>query len=325
MTKNKALLERNLSRLAAYAPGRDPKTLAVGEHIAGRVGKTPVAFGTTTTETTAWIPADVYAQTVFMGLHAERVLGSLAAALAVDIGKGESDTVQVRVFPKRTAQGPIAEGVALTDTALGSLTTKNLKIEAYGDYDTLTGQAIDFTTDDLKGRLLAAMASALNEKLEQVVYDVLKNAASTLTTTLDAAGVIDYEEVLKAQAKLKAEKMKPDFLIVHPDHEKDLLMDAAITKVADYSSETVSLPGEVGRVGNIRILVHPLANAKATTAGAINGIMIDSSRAFGEAFGRPLSFEEERVPESNKWKEVCWVFYGAGVIDPKAIVHLKNA
>jgi N4-gp56 family major capsid protein len=253
------------------------------------------------------------------------VLGSLAAAVSVDIGKGNSDTIQVRVFPKRTAQGPIAEGASLADTAIGSLTTKSITIQAYGDYDKVTEQALQFTSDDYKARLLNEMGAALNEKLEQVVYDVLKNANDTTSRTLDVAGVIDYEEVLKASAILKAAKCNPDFLIIHPDHEVDLLMDANLTKTVDYSPGQVALPGEIGRIGGVRILVHPLANAKSAAAGAINGILIDSSRAFGEAHGKPLQFYEDHVIESNLFKEVAWVWYGAAAIDLDAICHLKNA
>lgn len=279
---------------------------------------------TTTTETDAWIPEDVYAQTVFMALHSDRVLGSLASALSVDIMRGEGDTIQVRIFPKRTAQGPIAEGNSLTSTATGTLTTKSIQIKAYGDYDTVTGQALDFTSDDVKARLLAEMGAAIAEKLEQVVYDVLKDASGTLTRTLDVPGVIDYEEVMRAKAVMRKQKYHPDFIIVSPDHEPDLLLDSNLTKTVDYDGGMVALPGEIGRIGTIRVLVHELANALDESAGAINGIMLDSSRAFGEAFGRTLSFEEERVPESNKWKEVAWVFYGAAVIDASAICHMKN-
>jgi len=319
---NKHILKRNLERLSGAIDAEDPKTvLAKTSSLAGRRS---AAFGSTTTETADWIPEDVYAQTVFMGMHAGRVLGSLAAAVGVDIQQGQGGTVKVRVFPKRTAQGPISEGNSLVDTALGSLTTKSLTIAAYGDFDHLTGQSLDYTSDNLKARLLAEMGAAIGEKLEQVCYDVLKDAVAGVTRTLDVSGVIDYEEILEAEAAFGT-GYKPDFLIIGKTSKPDLLLDPRLTKTVDYGAGVVALPGEIGSIGSIRILVHDLANAKSATAGAINGIMIDSSRAFGEAFGNPLSFEEDRVPESNKWKEVAWAFYGAGAIDLNAICHLKNA
>lgn len=331
MDSPKTLLERNLARLAAHAPGREPKNLAKTDRIEGRMGKTPVALATSTTETADWIPEDVYAQTVFMAVHADRVLGSLAAALAVDVNRGEGDTVKVRFFPARAAQGPIAEGNSLAE-ASSTPTVRPITIEAYGDLDTLTGQAIDFTSDDVKARVLAAMGAGISEKLESVAYGVLQNAAAPREVVLDAKGVIDYDEVLKAQEKLKTRvsaaepAMKPDFLILSAGHERDLLKDSSLTKVADYGSAgPVALPGEIGRIGNIRVLVHPLAVAKDTaTNDALQGIMIDSSRAFGEAFGKPLSYEETRIAKSNKWEEVAWAFYGAATLDEKAICHLLN-
>lgn len=304
-SEHRALLKRNIARLA-----------------------------TTTTETDAWIPADTYAQAVFMAMNAKRVLGSLAAALDVDIQKGRGDTVQVRVYPRRSAQGPITEGNSLVETASDALTTVPITIEAFGDFDVLTGQAIDQTSDNVKARLLTSMAHALDEKLEQQVYDNLATEASAQSVTLDTAGEIDYEEVLKAQAELKKTirdgvndrgPYKPDFLIISPEHEPDLLLDPALTKTVNYGPGEVALPGEIGKIGKIRVLVHELANAKDTALSAVNGVMIDSTRAFGEAYGKTLSFEEDRIAKSNKWEEVAWVFYGSAVIDPDAICHLQNA
>lgn len=317
------LLKLHLSRIKAAegAPrNSDPDDL----RWLARAERPSVQFGSTTTETADWIPADTYAQTVFMGMHAQRVLGALAGAVNVDVEKGRGDTVQVRLFPSRTAQGPISEGSSLSDTAMGALTTKSIQILAYGDYDSITGRSIDFTSDDFKARLLTEMGAAVAEKLEQVCYDVLKNASSTETYTLAVSGVVEYEDILKAEAEFN-KGYHPDFLIIGKTHKPDLLLDPNLTKVVDYGAGTVALPGEIGSIGSIRVLVHDLANAKSTTAGAVNAIMIDSSRAFGEAFGRPLSFEEQRVPESDKWKQVCWVFYGAAVLDASAICLLKNA
>ena len=324
------VLKRNLERLAR-AVGKTPEAedafeqLAVTKALAGRPASVNLA-ATSTTQTDAWIPADIYAQQVFMGLHSKRVLGALAAALGVNVQQGEGGTVQVRFFPKRTAQGPIAEGVALSQTATGSLTTKSITLSKYGDYDILTQESIDYTAGPVKDMLLDEMGAALAEKLEQVTYDVLKNAASTQTYTLDISGTLSYEDILRAEAKAKKDKkVRPDFLIIAHDLVPDLLLDPNLTKTVNYGEGTVALPGEVGRIGNVRIIAHDLAVAKATTTGTVQGILIDSTRAFGEAFGRPLTFEEERVPEDDTWKEVCWVRYGAAVLDPDAIMLLKNA
>lgn len=279
---------------------------------------------TTTTETAAWIPADVYARAVFMAVHAKRILGNLVAALKHDVGRGNSDTIQVRKYPARTAQTDVAEAASLTANA-DTVSTVSITVKKHGDYAILTDESIQFTSDDVKGRLLAEMGAALAEALEQKAYDALKNASSTKTTTLQVSGVVDYAEVLAAQAELKKAKMNPDFLIISPDHETDLLLDANLTKVAEYGAGAVSLPGEIGRIGTIRVIVHPLAVARATSTGTVQGIMLDSSRAFAEVYGKPLRFEEQRVPENDTYKEVAWVWYGCGVLDANAICLMKNA
>lgn len=278
----------------------------------------------TTTQTDAWIPADVYARAVFMAVHAKRILGNLAAALKHDIGRGNGDTIQVRKFPSRSPQKDIAEGATLTANT-STLSTVSITVKKDGDRADLTDESLQFTSEDYRGRLLAEMGATIAEGQEQRVYDALKDAAGTKTTTLDVAGVIDYQEVLKAQAALKKASMNADTLIINADHEVDLLLDANLTKVADYGAGAVSLPGEIGRIGHIRVIVHPLANAKSSDASALNGIMLDSSRAFAEVYGKPLRFEEQRVPESDLTKVVAWAWHGAGVLHADAIVHMKNA
>lgn len=281
---------------------------------------------TTTTQTTAWIPRDVYAKGVLLALYSERRLGNLAAARRFDVNAGEGNTVKVRTLGRRTAQGPIAEGASLVANN-GSFSTVAVSIQKFGDRDDLTDESIFQTSDDVKGQTLAGMGAALNEKLESEAMAVLTGATGTATQNLTTAGLMDYQDILKAQATLKANRYRPDFLIISPAHEADLLMDSNLTKMADYSQSEaeMALVGEIGRIGNIRVLVHELAPVKDATAGALNGLLIDSSRAFVEAFGKPLRFAEQYVPESDQYKEVAWIWYGAAVLDPSAICKIKNA
>lgn len=279
---------------------------------------------TTTTQTSAWIPRDVYAKGVLMALYSERKLGLLAAARRFDIKAGEGNTVKVKTVGKRTAQGPIAEGASLAANA-GTFSTVAVTIEKFGDRDDLTDEAITQSDDDVVGVTLAGFGLALNEKIEQKAYDTLFAAAGTRTTTLDAKGVVDYEEVLKAEAAFTA-GYKPDTLIVHRTHKSALLLDPALEKSVDYNQGEIVLPGEIGRIGNIRIIVHDLANAKDTaTVNEVQAIMLDSSRAFVEAFGKPLRFKMQEVIESDQYKHVAWMWYGVAVADANAICHLKNA
>jgi N4-gp56 family major capsid protein len=279
----------------------------------------------TTTQTTAWIPRDVYAKAVFMAVHAKRILGNLTAAVQHDIGAGEGNVIKVRFYPKRTAQGPISEGTALNYNA-DTPTVTPITIQKYGDYAQLTDEAIQFTSDDVRGRLLAEMGAALAETLEQVVVNGLTGTITGCSTQNCAtAGVIDYHTVLNAASVLKAAKLNPDFLILSPDHEVDLLLDSNLTKLVDYGPGEVTFAGEVGRIGQIKVIVHPLMPAKSTTSGAVQAVLIDSTRAWGEAFGKPLRFEEFRVIEQDIWKEVAWAWYGMSTLDPVATCQIKNA
>lgn len=279
---------------------------------------------TTTADMSPLIPRDVYARAVFTAMYAKRVLGQLAAAMRVDIKAGEGNTVKVRKRNKRAAQGPIAEMACLVPNPQGAAVVP-ITIQKFGDYDQISDEALEQTPDDVKGQLLDDMGSAIDEKLEQLVYDMLRTAAGTGTVNLDVPGVIDYQEILKAEAAFPV-GYRADVLIISKTHKADLLLDPAITKTVDYAADGVPvLPGEVGRVGNIRILVHDLALPKTGAAAAIQGIMLDSRLAFGEAFGKPLRFHEQYVPECDYYKEVAWAWYGAAILDAAAIVKLANA
>lgn len=281
---------------------------------------------TTTTETTSWIPSREYAGLIVQKAQAKRLLFGVAAAVEHAVGQGEGTVVRVRIFPKRTAQGPISEGASLTAT-VSSPTYADLTIQKFGDADELTGESIYQTKGPLVAKLLEAMAGGLARKKDEKVYDVLKAATPGASKTLGVAGTLTDlgNKILDCLAEGQAgDDVTYDTLLLGPD-QINALRQIKNVDLQVGASVKLNENGEVVGFAGMKVInLMSIANRNATTAAMVQAILIDSSRAFGEAHGKPATFEERRVPLTDKYEEVVWDWYTAGTIDTDGIGHVVN-
>jgi len=277
---------------------------------------------TTTTQTSSWIPRDVYARVIWGAVAEEEKLRDIVAVSEKQPFGDGGNTFKVRVVGARTAQGPIAEGASLTSTA-SSFSVYSITLSKYGDYDVLSGESIEDTSDDVKAKILAEMGKAIAAKIDQVRYDEINTAVPGQTKNAATAGQILLADILDLKAAMEDTKYKPDVLLLSPLGLANFLRYNQ--SLLQYQMVDALMAGKVAMVAGLRVVVFSGAVDPSATAGATLAYVIDSSRALGEIWGRPLTFEELRVPETDQYKEVCWVRYGASELDTGAIGRLKNA
>ena len=279
---------------------------------------------TTTTQTAEWIPTETWAKLILEGAWESRKLAGIVSAVEYDKNAGEGTNIEVRFFPARSAQGPISEGNALTATS-SDPTVKAITIAKYGDYDLVTGETFEDTSDNFKVRLANSMSHAISEKLDALVYAELETAVEGYTATLTTAGTITelYDKVVELRGDMLGGKVKPDTLIIHPD------MEAAFAKETSQGVRGMMVnfgnDGNLSKVAGLNVVVSAAANANTTTTTEVQAIVIDSSRAVGEAYGRPLEFKTaEPDIEYDRTKVVCWIRYGTAELDTEGIGHVIN-
>lgn len=279
---------------------------------------------TDTTDVADLIPADVFAAQVLDALYAERKFEGLIAGVNVDLTAKAGSVVQVPFMGRRTAQGPISPGGTLTanDSTFG---TYPITVQKFGDYDRVQNEVFedqdvfdvnDFTTN---------MGKALAERIDNEVYDALEAATPGSTETLAAAGVLTdlYDQIVELKAKMEKLNVKPSHVIIGPDQNAQFLKDTS--EGIKLQSITVR-DGQVVAVAGLPVINSSLANANTATAGAVQAIIIDRSRAVGEAWGRRPSMTVDRTTEapSDITRLVAWLRYGTDVMDTNAIGHVKN-
>lgn len=281
---------------------------------------------TDTTDVADQIPADVYSQVILEGLYANRMLADIVSAVREDLSGRAGNIVQVPFIAARTAQGPITAGNALTATD-ESTGTYPITLAKYGDYDLVQREVFEDQMNFNEADFVRNQFEALAEKVDQLVYDELETATPgatcTLATTADVSLSDFYDCVVEVRASLQKLKVRPSHLIIGPDQAAQLLKD---TSEGIKEQQITVRDGMVLRVAGLDTITTPLANAAVSTLSEVQGIVIDSQRAVGEAWGRRPEFKRDDVSkiESDQVKLVTWIRYGTSELDTNAIGHVIN-
>lgn len=279
---------------------------------------------TATSDVTDLIPEDVYSTRVLEALYAARKFAGIISAVKEDLTAKAGTIIQVPFMNRRTAQGPIAEGTALTANAT-TTGTYPIAIEKFGDYDLVNREVFEDQTIFTQEDFIRNMGEALAEKVDDLVYTELETAVAGSTETLAVAGTLTdlYDQVVELKAKMKKLNENPSHLLIGPDQEAQFLKDTS----EGIKFQQISVrEGELLAVAGLEVIVSSLANANAATAGLVQAIMIDARRALGEAWGRRPDTTVDAVSkiESDQVKIVTWIRYGTASLDLNAIGHVTN-
>ena len=273
-----------------------------------------------------WTPSEVFSKLILDALVDARKLSGKITVFAEDITKGSGDTIKVRYFPARTAQGPITDGNSLSSTDGTAPNVYSISLAKYGDYAQLTDYSIFKAGDEIKARLLKAMGDGLAKKFDQLIYSEIEGAtagtSANLATNDWTSNSYDlYEKIVEVRGDMKGLGANPDYLIIHPDFEAYFLKET----VQGVRGQVVKVQnGNLVELAGLKVVVTGNANAKSTTASKVQAVIIDSSRAVGEAWGKRPTFYEDYVPEGDYYKEVVWAYFGTSELDTNAIGHVKN-
>ncbi|MBO8173501.1 MAG: hypothetical protein H0Z33_16660 [Bacillaceae bacterium] len=274
---------------------------------------------TTTSDISPIIKSEVFSRLIIEEGTKGRRLAGVIAASQEDIGKGDGDTVKVRIFPK-IAVAQVAEGAA-NEAAAYKPFASSVTISRYSVTVPLTGESIYEASVDIQAKILSAIANGWADKMDEVITTTLDIGEATGTSYTPAAkeALTTAGDFSDFYAKLKAltDSMRydlalnPDYLVIPKEIKAQL--------VADYEDATKKYAiemddnGELKSVYGLKVLVAPFATAD-DTVNQVVAVVVDKSVALGEATGMPAKFEEKREPEYDINKEVFNVYWGVNVI-----------
>jgi len=274
-----------------------------------------------------WIPADTYAATILDALQEKEKLQDTIGLRLIKPELQENNKVQIKKKSIRTAQGAISEGNALTETDQTAPTTVEIEMFKYGDADLITAESMEDTTDDVKGLILTSMGDALGIKLDQ-----LRVAAMTDTGMSDHEVVLPtvkgqplWDDIVDLNAKLQGNNVEGNMIIMHPTTLAYFLKTDPFKSAAVYGTLNALTSGEIGVIGGLRVIVTNKANTLSATVDVILCVILDSSLALVELYGRPITFSESYVQLTDQYRVVTWLRYGVDAMNEEAIGWIVNA
>ena len=292
---------------------------------------------TNNTSVTAWVPADAYVDMILEAAVCHSQLSGVVTAVNHDLTACQGDIIQVRYVPARTAQGPIAACACLTD-ASSTLGTYSITVQQYGDSDKICNFSEFKACGNVTRAISKEMGKALSKKFDEEIWDALEEASAGCTETLAhawAEGVatdaccinaIDlYNKIVQAKKCLQAKCVEPDYVIMHPTVAAHLYYkDASGVVYAQFPGVKYNGNGDLAMIAGLKVIETGNANTGTDASGTKLAIVIDSSRAVGEAWGKHPEFSSIFDNLCNTTRVAVWAYWGVHALDVNAIAHIVN-
>lgn len=255
--------------------------------------------------------------------RANRVMRQLSATVA-DISSAPTDTYKHRARGNLSAASQ-SENTQITSEDLSHSNTP-ITVSKVGKRVVLTREGEEDGMDSQADEIAVELGEALADKEDQDAYNTVASGSLTNQATQDNGtdGTVKYSDVNQLRAQVKANDYEPDALVIHPDHEADLLEESKFIDASQYAGSQPIRNGEIGRFLNMRVYVTSQANSSNTNSGDVQGVILDSSEAFVTVMKRDPTVEMEFEEDYDRWQIVGTMRYGHGVINEEAIGHIVN-
>lgn len=289
------------------------------------------------TEVNAWTPDRAFADLIIGASFCGSKLSGVITAVDYDLAAGNGDVVAVRYSPVRTAQGPMGSCGCLSAVS-STLGVYSITIRTYGDYDLLCGFSLYEAGPRTRDEILRTMGEALATKRDADIWAAIHNITPTYqthTTVTCASSATDtnccayrypkslYNSIVSIAGQLRGACKNPTDVIMSPTVAKWMSFKD-YTNAPDWNS-TYGSDGIISTLAGLNVIVTGNADACSSTSGATMAVVIDRSRAVGEAWGKRPTFSEQYDSYCDRYKEVAWMYWGCHTLDEAAIGIIRNA
>lgn len=219
-----------------------------------------------------------------------------------DIPKKNTNVIKFRRYGALTvATTPLTEGVTPAGSQL-SITDITATVNQYGDFVTITDWLGMTSLDPLQTETAELLGEQAGQTLDTIIRDIIaagtnaqyadavvpgSNTATNQVASTDLATEIEYGLAVRtlknANARRITSMVSPDrgfnttpvdasyVAIIHPNTTHDLLGLSNFVPVEKYGNKTKLLPGEAGKIRQIRFIETTFGNVKtASGAGSID-------------------------------------------------------
>ena len=294
----------------------------------------------------SWEDRDYFADVMWSSVlcHSD-FLSQNITVRGLDFKAGKGGLVQLRVITNASPSEDFTTANPCTCLSCVSNTfdTYTLTMEMYGDYKVLCDLDLFTAGDVIKTAVMKSMADVAQERIDNKIMTELLTATPTYSETLTASCggargsdgacctyTMDlYDKIVDLEADMRAAgyfRGVDPVVILSPTVAAYLKYKDGLS-IPSYISSTITMDGiRLTGIGNIRVIESCHANA-CTSAGdsAVQAIMIDPSRAIGEAWGKRPTFETDRDPiECHSQKIVLTMWADFGILDSASVGFVYN-
>ena len=294
----------------------------------------------------SWVPADSYVNKILEASVCYGQLSGVITAVDYDMQACDGDQIQIRYIRARTAQGAMDEGalgcLSATSSTIG---TQAVQIYKWGDYDKIPGFTEFEVCGNLRASIMNEMSKGLAKKRDQEVWDDIYACHPHHRQVTDNAWALSpqrsgscctygynlYDSIISAQKFLQGKALNPDYVILHPTVAKYLYFadaDSAypvIGSLVKFGEDTIT------KINGMKVIECCNAQTGVTTSGATLAVVLDSSIACAEAWGKRPTFSRDYVPDCDYTKEVLWMYWGSSAISGttatgsvEGVAHIVN-
>ena len=227
-----------------------------------------------------------------------------------DVPMNNTNVIKFRRYSSLSlATTPLTAGVTPTTASL-TITDISATLAQYGNVLESSDELLDTTEDEYRNEISRLLAENAGQSLDQVCRDVLVTGSSvqyagaaTSRVTVSSTMKMNLSEVREAVRTLKTNNARKitsminptngvDTIpvnscfvgLVHPNTTRDLKDDSAFVPVENYPNQSDVMPGEVGKLDEVRFI--ETTYAKVFTAAGASGIDVYATIILGaDAYG----------------------------------------
>ena len=230
------------------------------------------------------------------------------------------------------------EGEA-TDPQTARRGTVNVSVSTKQTIVRLTDEAEEDSLLDEPSEIAMEIGEAIAERHDEDAYSMVTDPDHELdvdefdgdtlgdrveTEELEEAGTIDYKHTKDLAMRMRQGRDRVDSLVISFEHAGQLLDEEKFILVNESGTDTALREGEIARFAGLTVYVSEQANAINPDPEEIQGVVLDSDRAFVKATKRAPTFELDRAGENGYDSIIATSRYGYEVLNPSAIGWLQN-
>jgi len=294
-------------------------------------------------DVSAWSPADTWCNSIWYAVQCKQQLAGRVTVRACNIGAGDGLSVQIRTISADSFPTSSLGACECASCVSNTFSTHTLTLARYDLFKVMCNLDEFDVGEVLPVAMAGAMVNAFSSGIDALIFSALSGASPVYSETSSVSFICDpsiltdgyccsyganlYKEVIELEADMRAAGYFQDaapILILHPSVALYLKYKEGINPPPWVNNITMD-GNKLSKIGDIEVIEYCGATACTDLGSAVMGVLIDPSRAVGEAYGkRPALKRDEDPIECDSVKFVYRTYIAIAALEVGAIGHILN-